>query len=328
MPKDRALSMRRKMKRRFLITGAKGFVGKHLCRELAARGEDFTCLVRSDPLIELPENYHGVDLAESANVRKVIKRLQPTHVVHLAASKDRSNGSLAFRDIIEHNFTTSMNVIDACRDLVGFQKFIFLGTSDEYGSGVVPLHEGIRETPTTAYGISKLLTSKTLFGLFRQFGFPSVVLRPSVIYGPEQGHEMFLPALIGSLVKGKYFPMTTGEQQRDFVYVADVVEAIIRSAESANAINGTSLNIGSGTSHQIKKVAIDVAKLIAPDAIHLLGFGALPYRNSELMRYEMSIKNAQEKLAWQPTTKLQHGLAMTVQFVMQQNYAESDYVKL
>lgn len=316
------------MKRHFLITGANGFVGKHLCRELADRYEEFTCLVRPSSLAGMPENYHGINLSDSLDVREFIAGLRPTHVVHLAASKDRSNDSGNFHDIIEHNYLTSINVIGACQDLVGFQKFIFLGTSDEYGDGAMPLHEGIRETPTTAYGISKLLTSKTLFGLYRQFGFPSVVLRPSVIYGPEQGREMFLPALIEALVKGKEFPMTSGEQQRDFVYVADVVDAIIHSADAADTAHGAPLNIGSGRSHEIKKVAIDVANLVAPDALDLLGFGDLPYRTNELMQYEMSIKNAKEKIGWRPATELQRGLEMTVQFIRQQHSVEPDQSEL
>lgn len=316
------------MKRRFLITGANGFVGRHLCRELAARGEHFTCLVRSDALVKLPENFRQVDLADSSQVRDVVSDSRPTHVVHLAASKDRSNDSRVFRDIIEHNYTTSMNVIEACRNLKDFRKFIFLGTADEYGGGAIPLHEDIREVPTTAYGLSKLLVTKTLFALHQQFGFPSVVLRPSVIYGPEQGREMFLSALIEALVEGKNFSMTGGEQKRDFVYVSDVVDAIIRSADADDAVDGSPLNIGSGTSHEIKKVAIDVANLIAPDALRLLRLGDLPYRTNEVMRYEMSIKNATEKLGWRPTTKLQHGLEMTVQYVRQQHAAEPDRIEL
>src|SRR3546814_11839271 len=91
----------------------------------------------------------------------------------------------------------------------------------------------------------------------RTMGLPVCVLRPSVAYGPAQQEDMFLPALIHALLQGKRFPMTNGDQTRDYIYIDDLVEAIALAGVCPDT-SGEVINIGSGKGTRIN----DVVKLV------------------------------------------------------------------
>ena len=297
-----------------LVTGGNGYVGQHLCQALLQRGARVSKIVRSTlPVVGLPAAQYPLDLTERDKVDAVFAQLKPDFVIHLAGAKNRINDVTKYSDSYNDNVTMSLNVIHACRSLVGFKRMIFLGTCDEYGHAPAPYSELQKAVPTGAYGLSKLAVTQILCGLFHSHQFPSVVLRPSVIYGPGQGNEMFLSALIQSLLAGKDFPMTAGEQRRDFVYIHDVIEAIVMVIESEEHINGELINIGAGVSQRVRDVAYKVADLIGPGARQLIRLGAVEYRRSEVMEYSLVIDHAKEMLNWYPRTNLEEGLHQTIQ---------------
>jgi UDP-glucose 4-epimerase len=296
-----------------LVTGGNGYVGQHLCQALLQRGARVSKIVRSSLSVPgLPAAQYTLDLTERDKVDAVFAKLEPDYVIHLAGSKNRINDVTKYSDSYNDNVTMSLNVIHACRSLVGFKRMIFLGTCDEYGHAPAPYSESQKTVPTGAYGLSKLAVTQILCGLFHSHQFPSVVLRPSVIYGPGQGKEMFLSALIQSLLAGNDFPMTAGEQRRDFVYIHDVIEAIVKVIEAGEHVNGELINIGAGVSHRVRDVAYKVADLIAPDSRRLIQLGAVEYRRSEVMEYSLVIDHAKEMLNWYPRTNLEEGLHQTI----------------
>ena len=238
--------------------------------------------------------------------------MQPDYVIHLAGDKNRNDIGAQFRDSYERNLSISLNVIEACLGLPKFKRLIFLGSCDEYGHESSPFDEMQREIPANAYGLSKLAVTKILSGLYQSRQFPSIVLRPTVIYGPNQGEEMFLSALIQSLLAQKDFAMTYGEQYRDFVYIVDVVDAIVKSLTADSQVNGAVINIGAGSSWQVKNIATLVANSIHQDANNHLKFGVVPYRPAEMMNYAVNIGRAGQLLGWKPTTKLEQGLQQTI----------------
>lgn len=302
-----------------LITGANGFLGRHLSRALLVTGAKVSHLVRSIvPSFHNEETQIALDLSDSKKVKKIISTLQPRYVIHLAGTKERVNSGADFRNSYERNVSISLNVIDACLELSDFKRLVFLGSCDEYGQATSPFDEVQREMPANAYGLAKLAVTKILSGLYQSCQFPSVVLRPTVIYGPNQGSEMFLSALIQSLVAKKDFAMTLGDQFRDFVYVDDVVDAIIRGIYAGNEVDGKLFNIGAGVSYQVKKIAYLVSNLIHPDAFSRLKFGAVQYRTHEVMDYAVNIMLAEQLLGWQPNTQLEQGLQKTINYFRDQ----------
>jgi UDP-glucose 4-epimerase len=296
-----------------LITGANGFLGRHLSTSLLARGAKVTQIIRSmTSAVNEKSSQIVFDLTDSGKVADVFSALQPDYVIHLAGLKDRSSTGAQFRIVYETNLSISLNVIEACLELRHFKRLVFPGTCDEYGKAPSPFDETQREMPENVYGLSKLAVTKMLMGLYQSRQFPSVILRPTIAYGPNQGDDMFLSALIQSLLAQKDFAMTHGDQFRDFVYVNDVVDAIIKAINAGDQVNGSVVNIGAGVSCQVKKVAMLVANLIHPDAYKLLKFGAVQYRPTEAMDYGVNIKRAEQLLGWQPNTLLEQGLQKTV----------------
>lgn len=294
-----------------LITGSSGFVGRYLSSKFYSKGYRLTCLVHAlDPLRQAPVDQIPLDLTNKGEVFKVISAIGPDCVIHLAGNKSRDDSKSRFS--YDANVSISLNVIEACLALPKLQKFVFLGSCDEYGLSDHAFDEKQQEMPVNNYGLAKLAITKLLYGLSKSCQFPSVVLRPTVIYGPNQGNEMFIPSLIGALLAGKDFPMTDGDQYRDFIYVDDVVEAINAAIQADQLPSGSVINIGSGHSCRVKDVALLLANLIDPNAIKHLRFGVVPYRPNEIMNYAANIGRAQKLLGWVPKTTLDDGLRRTL----------------
>ncbi len=305
---------------RILVTGANGFVGRHVCKALKATGVRLSCLSRHVP--DAAAGQYALDLLDAAAVRQLVADLAPDCVIHLAASRHRGAEPSAYRANYDTNVCSAWNVIEACQALPQFKRFVFLGSFEEYGYAEPPYVETQQAKPTSAYGLSKLAITKALGGLHANYGFPAVVLRPTVIYGPGQGDDMFLPALIRTLLAGQTYAMTQGEQTRDFLYIGDVVTAVIKAIHADAEIDGSVINLGAGHSHSIKAVVDMVLREMPSASAAQVQFGAIPYRRHEVMRYAANIERALTLLSWQPTTDLLRGLRATIDSIVQ---AEHDF---
>ena len=256
---------------------------------------------------------YDVDILDEITIRQIIHAVQPEFVVHLAASKDRGVDTAAYREGYKTNLIGSLNLINACQDISALTRFVFLGSTDEYGQLHTPFKESDKEAPITAYGASKLAVTEVLRALSRSNKFPSVTLRPTIAYGPGQDDSMFLPALIRALVEGRNFDMSLGEQTRDFVYVDDLVQAIIQ-ALLAPSLCGDVINISSATPIRIDALAKMTANILGKGAEELLKFGAKDYRTSDVMQYWAANTLAKSLLGWSPTVSLEEGVQRTVDY--------------
>lgn len=306
-------------KNHILITGANGFVGKHLQRSLISSGFKVSIAVRSHLDFNEPDvNSYLIDLAERNKVFEFIQSIKPDYVIHLAWKKNWDNGLGSISKGYDPNVSIAINLIDACRNLLGLKRFIFLGSCDEYGIGPRPYSENQYELPISTYGLSKLFITKLLLSLFHTCSFPAIILRPSVIYGPEQNNEMFIPSLIHSLILRKKFAMTHGEQLRDFIYISDVVQAILKVLLIDEHINAEVINIGFGVSYKVKHIAEMIANQIEPiTALGRLKFGEKEYRPNEVMDYSLNVSLATRLLDWTPEVDIDEGIQKTVNYFNQ-----------
>jgi UDP-glucose 4-epimerase len=303
-----------------LVTGAEGFVGRHLCRALYAAGYKLSCVGRGAGMGV--GDHYSLDLLNDIAANNLISELKPNYVVHLAGIKIRDADLDSFRSNYDINVRCAWNTIDACLALPNFKRFIFFGSGDEYGCVASPYKEAGIAAPISAYGLSKLTTTQILGTLFRRDGFPSVVLRPSVIYGAGQGLDMFIPTLINAILAGRSFNMTRGAQFRDFVYVTDVVDAVIRAIKAEKGVDGEVINIGAGQSHTIRSVVGIILSELSCSQVDLIKFGSLPYRTCEVMNYAMSIERATKLLNWRPEVGLLAGLRSTIKYYSQVSFED------
>ena len=296
---------------RILITGANGFIGKNLIKSLLrdeSKYEIHTILRDPNAIIDNIENKYFVDLTNLESLKKTVFKIDPNIIIHLAYLKNRDDQS----DILNHeyylNLQISSNIIQSSRLLSSLEKFIFFGSCDEYGIQNEPYREDQLEQPLTSYGLSKLSITKMLKALYYKENFPSLIIRPSVVYGEGQETKMFLPALANAVKNNISFDMTMGEQYRDYIYVEDLVEAIIILLSKKNLKLGEIINITYGKSFKLKEIAVKLANFIYDNGESILKIGNIDYRDTEVMNYHTSNKKVKDLLGWYPKTNLTIGL--------------------
>jgi UDP-glucose 4-epimerase len=297
--------------KRILITGANGFIGGYLAEALSSAGSQLFGLGIAGWVF--PQNVHPFtgDLRDAPFVQRCVDEVHPDYVFHLAAFKERTPGLESFREAVEVNLIGSLNLCRALQRAGTAQGILAVGTAEEYGHNPVPFVEGMREAPVSAYSFSKLCVTNLCEILHRLYELPIVVLRPTLAYGPRQNVDMFLPALITALVHNRPFPITPGAQTRDYVYVTDIVEAMLCSVLTPAAF-GQVLNVGSGESVTIAELALNIERIL--DRTGLVQIGAVEYRPREVMDYAVCTRKTSEVLGWTAKVPFQEGLQRTVEY--------------
>jgi len=293
------------------VTGATGFIGTHLINSLL----NYQCEIHAlsykkgkRKSISRKLYWYSGDIKDRKKLRRIIIKAKPDFVFHLAAITNPKRDLNLVDEVTETNFFGTLNLLQALKN-TPFSKMIFLGSCEEYGNGLVPFKESQPVIPLSPYGFSKVAATHLCLLYHRIFNYPIVILRPTVVYGPGQKKNMFIPALIKSLIKNKPFKMSRGEQTRDFVFVNDVVEAILMSA--VKNIKGEIINIGKGKSYSLKKVVTITKKL--SNSKSQISF-SLPYRPFEIMNYSCDITKAKKMLNWKPRYSLEEGLKETINY--------------
>ena len=133
-------------------------------------------------------------------------------------------------------------------------------------------------------------------------------MRFYLVYGPKQDVNRFLPITITGCLNNKKFPCSHGNQLRDFVYIEDAVDAMIRSLTNKNA-RGQIINIGSGKPRKIKNVIEEVKKISRGGHPQ---YGKFKTRKFEIEKLYPNVKKAQNKINWKPKISFNTGLRVTI----------------
>jgi UDP-glucose 4-epimerase len=294
-----------------LITGASGFIGRHLLQNISPDNTEIHTIGRNRATFSRQVHQHNGDIIDELFIKRCIRETEPDHIFHLAAFKERNESIQALYSSVETNVIGTLNLFSAAKDVTSVQSIVTLGTAEEYGNNIPPFNEKLRECPVTPYSFSKLCISQMGELFFHLYNLPVIIIRPTLAYGPSQGTDMFLPSLITSLLENKPFDMTLGEQTRDFVYVADLVEAMILASRNTNT-RGQIINIGSGVPTKIADLAQTIEKIIGKRG--LVNLGGKSYRKNEVMDYYIDPRKAETLLGWKAKTSLNEGLNRTIAY--------------
>jgi nucleoside-diphosphate-sugar epimerase len=291
---------------RVLITGAGGFVGRHVVRIGRRLGAEMHSLGLTDPGEGVA--FHGAQIVDSADVNEVIAKVAPTGIIHLAAA-GVSYGQGSEHEIMRVNVEGAGNVIRAALRLASPPAVVCAGSGFEYA----PLDRARRESDglrsDTTYGGSKALATR--IAAYHAARLPVTVLRPFSIYGEGEPAGRLAAYVIAKTRAGEPVDLTPGEQLRDYTEVGDVAEAFWRAlAQPPPPGPLRVLNIGSGEVITLRAFVETVADVLraagfTPD----LRFGARPYRSDEMMNYTADISLLRQTLGWAPSTALATGLA-------------------
>ena len=288
--------------RSVLVTGAAGFLGGAACRALSASGWRVTGLDRRLPPLATGSSrpvFHDFWTCDLLDRAALERRRSPAGfaaIVHLAGLLP---GDAAPERLMAVNAEGTAAVLDCFG--AAETHFLLFSTGLVYGKQAAPFREWMACQPADAYAESKVAAET----LARQRSAPAqlAIVRPSVIYGPGAPRGMLLQSLLAALHKGESFPMTAGEQIRDFLHVDDAVAALCAILERHAA--GT-WNLGSGEAWTVlaaAKLAADIAG--RPD---LLRVGALTYRAGELFDYRLDVSAIRRAIAWEPQVHLAAGV--------------------
>ena len=291
------------------VTGGSGYIGTYLIRQLL--GHEYKVIAFDIRFSERFISEFGERVVrvsgdlQTESLTDALAFYKPTHVYHLAGLKNRTNSIDEFKSSIDVNYKGTLNLFSSLVGCEWLQHIIIMGTTEEYGCAQAPFNEDTREIPHSAYGLSKLAATRLALLYNSQFNLPVTILRPSIAYGPNQGSEMFLPALINTLKEGKEFNMTKGEQLRDFIFIDDLIDCIILSGECNNTI-GEILNVAYGESEELGEIARYIADIFGKT--DMLKLGVVPYRRFEIMNYSVNTSKIRNMLNWVPKVSIYEGV--------------------
>ena len=299
---------------RVLVTGATGFIGAHLTRALVARGAQVTVLLREaarltrlGPVLDLLTVHRG-DLTDAAALQQCVQAARPLYAFHLAAHTNVERGRVNDELALNVNLIGTARLLNALADC-GVERIINSGSCEEYGDSEPPVTEAARLRPVSPYSASKAAASIWCEMLYRTRGAPVVTMRPFLSYGPEQDTVRLIPQAIVAALRNLEFPMTLGEQTREFTHVDDMVDGYLRAALMPG-IDGRIFNLSSGEETSVRDAVTLIFRLAESQGRPL--FGALKYREAELWRSSGDARMAREHLGWQPKIVFSDGIARTI----------------
>jgi len=310
--------------KRIVVTGGAGFLGRPLCRKLDQRG----C---RNIIVPRRSEY---DLTREQDVQRLYRDTRPEVVLHLAAEVGGIGANLDNPGRFFYaNMSMALHLIEHAR-LNGIGKFVQVGTVCAYPKHTpVPFKEddlwnGYPEETNAPYGIAKKAALVMLDGYHRQYGLAGVYVLPVNLYGPGDNFDLHTSHVIPALIRKCIEAVDRGDKQvecwgtgtvsREFLYVDDAAEAVIRAAERME--EPVPINLGTGREIPIR----EIAELIA----RLTGFeGELSWDTSKpdgQPRRCLDTRRAGELLDWQPQVDLEEGLRRTVQWYRSSRAATAD----
>ena len=299
----------------FLITGAAGFLGSSLANQLAREGHQvrgLDDLSTGDPKSLSPDvHFTRGDVSDRPKLWTLLQEVDV--VYHLAARVSVPESVLYPRDYNNVNVGGTVALMEAMRD-VGVRRVVLASSGAVYGDlADQPLTESLTPAPRSPYAVSKLSAEyyvRTIGGLW---GIETVSLRIFNAYGPGQHLPASHPPVVPHYLKqaqrgGTLVAHGDGSQTRDYVYVDDVVSALVAAATAPN-VNGLVINVGSGTETSIKDLINHVLDTTGNKAEVI--YNAKTSGGVSRMKADLNL--AKEKLRFQPSIKLEEGLRLTLQ---------------
>jgi nucleoside-diphosphate-sugar epimerase len=290
--------------RRLLVTGAAGFVGRHVLGQLSASDWDIHAVSRGPADAESSlATWHACDLRDSAQAERLIDRVRPTHVLSLAWNAEHGQYWTA-----PDNDEWADGTIALARALArhGGQRLVGAGTCAEYDWTALdgPCHEERTPArPHTRYGRAKLRAAQAIAEIGRESDLSTAWGRLFFLYGPGEDPRRLVPDVSRTLRAGERASVTEGKQIRDFLHVTDAARAFVTLL--ASEITGA-VNIGSGVGVSLRQVVEIIER--TSGRTHAVDFGAIPMRADEPPSIVADITRLRST-GWRQQVSLEQGLA-------------------
>jgi nucleoside-diphosphate-sugar epimerase len=323
----------------FLVTGGAGFIGSHLVEELLRRGH--TVRVADNLSTGKMAN---VDAATGAAVSSIVDDAKAENLAFGRVKYEFVQGDLADIDIaraavkgidiilhqaaipsvprsIKDPLTSHRANVDATVSLLvaateaNVRRIVFAGSSSEYGdTPTLPKHEGMPVQPLSPYALQKVIGEQYMDQFRRFFGIETVSIRYFNVFGPRQDpsspYSGVISLFITALLEGRSPTIYgDGEQTRDFTFVANVVDGVLRAAETPG-ISGEVINVATGNRISLSQLLAALQRLIGTDVQPIFA----PARNGDVRDSQADIRKAERLLGYKPTVGFEDGLRRTLEW--------------
>lgn len=289
-----------------LVTGATGFIGRNFVHHLLQNQIPTTILVREvyggeqplpEPLRSLRPHLNAVyaDLRNYNLTSRAVSEASPTHLVHLAAA-GVTNPFLPVETTLRHNLQATINLLRACFESKHLQsrprQIIVARTPGEW-------------TAMNVYAAGKAAAWQFCRMYARTEEWPIHGGMVFQAYGPEQNPNNLIPAAIRTALAGEDFPMTSGEQARDWIYLDDIVEGLFAALDKPMA-PGTTFHLGTGCATSVAKVVQSIYRLSNSSGRPQIGI--LPSRPGEDPVQTANAAETEQLIGWRAKITLEEGL--------------------
>ena len=298
-----------------LITGALGFLGANLIRKINSSKNSISIFVRKNSdqwrikNIISDVDIHLVDLSKIENIKKKIKIIKPDFVYHLAAYGVYQK-QIDEKLMIKSNIVNSLNLIKAVSEYKDIQKFVNIGSAFEYGTKIKRIKENDLLAPITFYGKTKLTQTNIAQYYFKKNELPTITLRVFNVYGMYEGPKRLIPDIMYALVNQSALKLLTPTVKRDFIFIDDVIDAMIKSSKSK--VKGEIFNIGTSNGYSLKQV-VDISQKVTNIKLKI-SYGKKHVPIAQKQNIIANINKAKKNLNWIPKHSLQSGLLKTFQW--------------
>jgi len=298
--------------KKVLLTGATGFIGRHCLPSLLSRGYEVHAVsLKGGPADKWPGGeWHQADLLNSEQVRALVERLRPTHLLHLAWYAVPGKFWTSLENV--RWVQASLDLLQAFAQCEG-RRAVMAGSCAEYdwrcgycSEGATPL------SPATLYGVCKHSLQMILEGFAKEKQLSAAWGRIFFLYGPHEPPEKLVAYIIRSLLSGVPARCSHGDQIRDFLYVQDVADALVALLDSD--VRGP-VNIASGQPIILKELIYTIAEKIGRR--DLIQLGATPSPLDEPHLIVANNFRLRDRVGWQPMYGLQTGLDATIEWWQQ-----------
>ncbi len=307
-----------------LITGAAGFIGSNLAKELLKNGEEVIG-------IDCFTDYYSRDLKErniknilddpnftfiekdllKTNLQDLLKDID--YIYHQAAQAGvRSSWGEDFEIYNQNNILLTQKLLEAAREAEQLKKFVYASSSSVYGdTDQLPMQEENRLQPVSPYGVSKLAAENLAYLYYKNFKVPTVSLRYFTVYGegqrPDMAFHIFTKAF---LTGGEINIFGDGKQSRNFTYVGDIARANILAAEKAPA--GEIINIGGSGKGIVLNDTLDLIKELTNCDTKINYIAKV---KGDVKHTSADTSKAEKLLGYQPQVSFEEGLKREVEWL-------------